>query len=53
LGIDKFRSLYPQLNAKPDDLQLIDVYALTVQEDVGLDIYGIELIEPLSMQQLQ
>ncbi|MFM8571121.1 MAG: FecR family protein [Pirellula sp.] len=53
LGIDKFRSLYPQLNAKPDDLQLIDVYALTVQEDVGLDIYGVELIEPLSMQQLQ
>ena len=46
LPIDRFHALYPQLNAKPGGLQLIDVYALTIQDDVGLEILGVELIEP-------
>lgn len=46
LPLDRFRALYPQLNDSPTGLQLIDVYALTVQDDVGLEILGVELIEP-------
>jgi hypothetical protein len=46
LPIDRFHALYPQLNAKPVGLQLIDVYALTIQDDVGLEIFGVELIDP-------
>lgn len=46
LPLDRFRALYPQLNDSSTGLQLIDVYALTVQDDVGLEILGVELIEP-------
>jgi hypothetical protein len=48
LPLDRFRALYPQLNEKPAGLQLIDVYALTVHEDIGLEILGVELISPES-----
>lgn len=48
LPLDRFRALYPQLNDKSSGLQLIDVYALTVQDDVGLEILGVELISPES-----
>ncbi|MEK0425882.1 MAG: hypothetical protein RJB11_1973 [Planctomycetota bacterium] len=48
LPLDRFRALYPQLNDKPAGLQLIDVYALTVHEDIGLEILGVELISPES-----
>jgi len=46
LPIDRFRALYPQLSNDPSGLQLIDVYALTVQEDIGLEILGVELLGP-------
>jgi ferric-dicitrate binding protein FerR (iron transport regulator) len=46
LPLDRFRALYPQLNDSSSGLQLIDVYALTVHDDVGLEILGVELIEP-------
>lgn len=46
--LDRFRALYPQLNDQSSGLQLIDVYALTVQDDVGLEILGVELISPES-----
>ena len=48
LPLDRFRALYPQLNDKSSGLQLIDVYALTVQDDVGLEILGVKLISPES-----
>jgi hypothetical protein len=48
LPLDRFRALYPQLNSKSQGLQLIDVYALTVHDDVGLEILGVELIQPES-----
>jgi hypothetical protein len=44
LPLDRFKALYPQLNQAAGGLQLIDVYALTVQEDAGLEILGVELI---------
>jgi hypothetical protein len=48
LPLDRFKALYPQLNQAAGGLQLIDVYALTVQEDAGLEILGVELIPPNS-----
>jgi DNA-directed RNA polymerase specialized sigma24 family protein len=48
LPLDRLRALYPQLNDKSSGLQLIDVYALTVQDDVGLEILGVKLISPES-----
>jgi hypothetical protein len=44
LPLDRFKALYPQLNQAAGGLQLLDVYALTVQEDAGLEILGVELI---------
>ena len=43
LPLRDFRPLNPQLAASPDGLELTDVYALTVQEDAGLEINHIEL----------
>jgi hypothetical protein len=36
--------LPPQLAFSPEGLELTDVYALTIQEDVGLEIHHIELV---------
>jgi hypothetical protein len=39
-----FRPLHPQLAAAPEGLELNDVYALTIQEDAGLEIHPVELV---------
>jgi len=44
LPMADFRPLQPQLSAKPDGLELMDVYALTIREDAGLEIHHIALI---------
>ena len=44
LNLSDFLPLYPQLAASPEGLELTDVYALTVNDDVGLEIAEIELI---------
>ncbi len=43
LQLANFRPLHPHLDASPEGLELTDVYALTVQEDAGLEINHIEL----------
>jgi len=44
LPLRDFRPLHPQLASSPDGLELTDVYALTIQEDAGLEIHHIELL---------
>ncbi len=44
LPLANFRPLQPQLYSSPDGLELTDVYALTIQEDAGLEINAIELV---------
>jgi hypothetical protein len=44
LPLANFRPLHPQLAASPEGLELTDVYALTIQEDAGLEINNIELV---------
>ena len=43
LPLGDFRPLHPQLASSPDGLELTDVYALTIQEDAGLEITHVEL----------
>lgn len=45
LPLSSFRPLHPQLTTSPEGLELTDVYALTIKEDAGLEINGIELIQ--------
>jgi hypothetical protein len=44
IPLTNFRPLHPQLAAAPEGLELTDVYALTIQEDAGLEIHHIELL---------
>ena len=44
LPLASFRPLQPQLAGSPEGLELTDVYALTLEEDVGLEINHIELV---------
>jgi len=44
LPLASFRPLQPQLAGSPEGLELTDVYALTLEEDVGLEINPIELV---------
>jgi hypothetical protein len=43
LPLSEFRPLQPQLSFSPVRLELTDVYALTIQEDAGLEIHHMEL----------
>jgi hypothetical protein len=43
LPLSDFRPLQPQLSFSHEGLELTDVYALTIQEDAGLEIQHIEL----------
>ncbi len=43
LPLSEFRPLQPQLSFSPEGLELTDVYALTIQEDAGLEIHHVEL----------
>jgi hypothetical protein len=43
LPLKNFRPLQPQLSVAPDGLELTDVYALTIEEDAGLEINHVEL----------
>jgi hypothetical protein len=44
LPLANFRALHPHLAVSPDDLELTDVYALTINDDAGLEINHIELL---------
>jgi hypothetical protein len=44
LSLSRFHALQPGLSASPIGLELTDVYALTIQEDAGLEINSIELL---------
>jgi len=44
LPLADFRPLHSHLAASPDGLELTDVYALTINEDAGLEINHIELL---------
>jgi hypothetical protein len=44
LPLAKFRPLHSHLAATPEGLELTDVYALTSNEDAGLEINHIELL---------
>ncbi len=44
LPLKNFRPLHPHLAALPEGLELTDIYALTIQEDAGLEIHHIELV---------
>jgi len=44
LPLADFRPLQPELSARPEGLELKDVYALTIHEDAGLEIHHIELV---------
>ena len=44
LPLSVFRPLYPQLAVAPDGLEMVDVYALTVIEDAGLELARVELV---------
>jgi hypothetical protein len=48
LPVAEFRPLQPELSFTPEALELTDVYALTVQEDAGLETHHIELRPPRS-----
>jgi hypothetical protein len=43
LPVAQFHPLQPELSSSPEGLELTDVYALTIQEDAGLEIQHIEL----------
>ena len=43
LPLANFRPLHPHLAASPEGLELTDVYALTINNDAGLEINHIEL----------
>ncbi|MEI6356761.1 MAG: hypothetical protein WCP53_06625 [Verrucomicrobiota bacterium] len=43
-GRSTFRPLQPQLAGSPEGLELTDVDALMLEEDVGLEINPIELV---------
>lgn len=43
LPLSSFRPLHPYLAASPEGLELTDVYALTINDDAGLEINHIEL----------
>jgi ferric-dicitrate binding protein FerR (iron transport regulator) len=43
LPVAQFHPLQPALSSSPEGLELTDVYALTIQEDAGLEIHHIEL----------
>ena len=43
LPLANFRPLHPHLAASPEGLELTDVYALTINDDAGLEINHIEL----------
>lgn len=44
LSLADFRPLQPQLASSPDGLELTDIYALTIEEDAGLEINHVELV---------
>lgn len=44
--VSDFRPLQPQPAATPEGLELYDLYALTIQEDAGLEIHHVEVIPP-------
>ncbi|MHC1766685.1 MAG: FecR domain-containing protein [Verrucomicrobiia bacterium] len=44
LRVTEFQPLQPELSLSPAGLELTDVYALTIQEDAGLEIHRAELI---------
>lgn len=44
LPLSSFRPLHPQLAASPDGLEILEVYALTVIEEAGLELTHIELV---------
>ena len=44
LPLANFRPLHPHLAASPEGLELTDVYALTINEDAGMEINHIELV---------
>jgi hypothetical protein len=46
LPLKDFLPRHPQLASSPEGLELTDVYALTIQEDAGLEINHIELVPP-------
>lgn len=46
LPLANFRALDPRLRSSPAGLELKTVYALTIEEDAGLEINHIELIPP-------
>jgi hypothetical protein len=46
LPLADFHPLHPRLATGVDGLELTDVYALTVNDDVGLEIHHIELLGP-------
>lgn len=47
LPLSRFRALHPQLAVSPDGLEIVDVYALTVIEDAGLELASIALTPKL------
>ena len=44
LPLANFHPLHPHLAASPEGLELTDVYALTINEDAGMEINHIELL---------
>lgn len=44
LPLKTFRPLHPHLAASPEGLELTDVYALTIDDEAGLEINHIELV---------
>lgn len=44
LPLSSFRALHPQLAVSPDGLEIVDVYALTVIADAGLELTHIQLV---------
>lgn len=44
LPIEEFRPLHRHLSPSPDGLELNDIYALTIEEDAGLEINRVELL---------
>ena len=43
IPLSDFKPLQPHLASSPDGLELTDIYALTIQEDAGLEINHVEL----------
>jgi len=44
LPLANFHPLHPHLAESPEGLELTDVYALTINEDAGMEINHIELL---------